>query len=129
MKPQQLHFETSAELKALFARELRSWRTRHRLSIDDLAQRCGVSPSYLAHVGRYGRVPGKPVLLLLALNFELPDPSLLLKAAGLSDPWPFAPGTRLMEQEAPANGFLSVRLDMNGFVEALKSAIKDQGAP
>jgi transcriptional regulator with XRE-family HTH domain len=124
MKSQHLTFETSTELKTLFARELRAWRARHGLSMDELAQRCGVSRSYLAHVGRYGRVPGKPVLLLLALNFELPEPALLLKAAGAKEPWPFPATTRLADHDTTNSGFLSVKLDMNGFVDALKSAIK-----
>jgi hypothetical protein len=92
--------------------------------MEELAQRCGVSRSYLAHIGRYGRVPGKPVLLLLALNFELQDPALLLRAARASDPWPFPTTTRLSDQDTASSGFLSVKLDINGFVDALKSAIK-----
>jgi hypothetical protein len=126
MKPRS-EFETSLELKALFLRELRAWSARHNAGLKDLAQRCGVSASYLAHIGRYGRIPSKPILLLLILNFEMKDPQALLSAAGVQEPWPYQTGTHLIEAKTQSDpGFLSVRLDMNGLVEALAGAIREK---
>ncbi len=111
----------------LFVKELKLWSARHGLGVKELASRCGVSPSYLAHIGRYGRIPSKPIILLLALNFEMREPELLLKAAGIHDAWPFNVGTRLSESCAEDDpGFLSVKLDMNGLVEALTGAMRNR---
>lgn len=128
MKPRS-EFETSPELKALFLKELRAWSTRHNAGLKELAKRCGVSSSYLAHIGRYGRIPSKPILLLLVLNFEMREPEQLLRAAGVQESWPYQAGTLLVEsstQDEP--GFLSVKLDMNGLVEALAGAIRDKSS-
>jgi hypothetical protein len=122
-------FETSSELKRLFNHELDAWCTRHRLGLEELSARCGVSRSYLAHIGRYGRIPSKPVLLLLALNFGMKDPSTLLNAARLNEPWPFERGMGIHAPETPSNGFLNVKLDMDGFVDAIKSVVREQIRP
>ena len=120
-------FDSSLELKALFVKELRAWSTRHNAGIKELARRCGVSASYLAHIGRYGRIPSKPILLLLILNFEIKDPQTFLAAAGVQEPWPYQTGTHLIERSSESEpGFLSVRLDMNGLVEALAGAIREK---
>ena len=86
---QRTEFESSPDLKRLFLRELELWRRATHLGLADLSHRCGVSPSYLAHIGRYGRIPSKPVLILLALNFGLQNPRELFESAKLSDEWPF----------------------------------------
>lgn len=125
----QVDFETSSELKRLFNQELDSWCGRTRLGLEELSARCGVSRSYLAHIGRYGRIPSKPVLLLLALNFGMKDPIAFLRAARTQEPWPFDHPARIDALESPASGFLSVKLDMDGLVGALKDAIKEQFKP
>jgi hypothetical protein len=125
----QVDFETSGELKKLFNQELDAWCGRTRLGLEELSARCGVSRSYIAHIGRYGRIPSKPVLLLLALNFGMKDPSALLRAARVQDPWPFDHPARVDTLESTANGFLSVKLDMDGLVGALKDAIREQFRP
>jgi ABC-type amino acid transport substrate-binding protein len=122
-------FETSSELKKLFNQELDAWCARHKLGLEELSARCGVSRSYLAHIGRYGRIPSKPVLLLLALNFGMKDPSTILRAAKIDEPWPFDRGAEINRSETPANGFLSVKLDMEGFVDAIKGVVRDQIRP
>jgi transcriptional regulator with XRE-family HTH domain len=124
-----LEFETSTELKRLFNAELDAWRKRFKLSLDDLSRRCGVSQSYLAHIGRYGRVPSKPVLILLAINFEISDPAALFRAAGIKEPWPFEGAVTLAAQEKQSEGFLSVKLDMGGFVDAIRSVVRAELKP
>lgn len=125
----QVDFETSSELKRIFSRELEAWRQRHRLSLDDLSARCGVSPSYLAHIGRYGRIPSKPVLLLLGLNFGMQNPNELLRASNLHEVWPFDENSSIAKQEKSPEGFLSVKLDMAGFVEAIQNVVRSEIRP
>ncbi len=125
----QVDFETSPELRRIFTREFDVWRDRHRLGLEELSARCGVSSSYLAHLGRYGRIPSKPVLLLLALNFGMANPDELLAAAHLPDPWPFDPESQISRRERATEGFLSVRLDMAGFVEAIKTVVREESRP
>ncbi len=126
---QRTEFESSPDLKRLFLRELELWRRATHLGLADLSHRCGVSPSYLAHIGRYGRIPSKPVLILLALNFGLQDPRELFESAKLSDEWPFDAPQHLATREPEGSGFLSVKLDMDGFIEAIKGAIRTETRP
>jgi hypothetical protein len=127
--PKTLEFETSSELKRIFNTELEQWRRKHRLSLDALSRRCGVSQSYLAHIGRYGRIPSKPVLILLALNFEMVEPETLFRASGIKDPWPFEGPLSLTRKEEQDGGFLSVKLDMGGFVDAIRSVVRTELKP
>jgi len=126
---QRPEFDTSPELKRLFMRELEAWRKQSRLSINELSHRCGVSPSYLAHVGRYGRIPSKPVLILLALNFGMRQPRELFQAARLEDEWPFDGPLHLSSQNNDAEGFLSVKLNMEGLIDAITKAVKAERRP
>ena len=123
-------FQTSTELKRLFLRELDLWRKRHGLGVADLSARCGVSPSYLAHIGRYGRVPSKPVLILLALNFETSDPAALFRAANLDTSWPYDGGTHgITKREEHAREFLTVKFDVQSFMDSLTQAIREEIRP
>lgn len=122
-------FETSTELKRLFSQELDAWCVRHRLGVEELSARCGVSRSYLAHIGRYGRIPSKPVLILLALNFEMRDPLALFRAARVSEPWPFDAAAAISTAQPAKDGFLSIKLDMEGFVDAIKGVVREQLRP
>lgn len=126
---EKLDFERSAELKHLFNRYLELWKKKHRSGMEELARRCGVSASYLGHIGRYGRVPGKPVLILLAFNFELDDPSALFKAAAISDFWPYDEGLKLVKSSEADAGLLSVKLDMKGFTEIIREMIRNEQKP
>lgn len=119
-------FESSKELKRVFNEHFEVWRKKQRRSLPDLAERCGVSPAYLAHIGRYGRIPSRPVLILLALNFELKDLSSFLAAAGIRDPWPYEPVLRLTEDTAQDSKLLSIRLDMDGFTDAIRGMIRSE---
>jgi hypothetical protein len=125
----KVDFETSTELRRLFSQELSNWCSKNRLGIEDLSARCGVSRSYLSHVGRYGRIPSKPVLILLALNFGMKDPGALLRAARLDEPWPFESPASIQANQSAAQSFLSIKLDMDGFMDAIKSAVRDQFKP
>lgn len=122
-------FECSAELKTQFNRHLELWKKKHQAGLDELAAKCGVSASYLSHVGRYGRVPGKPILILLALNFELEHPQSLYEAAALKEDFPYESGVRILKPQQEQNGFLSVKLDMHGFTEAIRSIVHNEARP
>src|SRR5688500_7069954 len=122
----KLEFETSKRLKTIFNESFDRWRKRNGAGLDELARRCGVSQAYLAHVGRYGRVPGKPVLYLLALNLEIDNPATILDAAGLNEDWPYSPGIGLNPKNMESSGLLSVRLDMNGFTDAVRTIIRSE---
>jgi len=56
-------------------------------------------------------------------------PSELLTAAQLSDPWPFEPDSQISRKERASEGFLSVKLDMAGFVEAIKTVVRAETRP
>lgn len=121
--PKKVEFDTSPELKVSFNLHFEQWRRKNGAGIDELARRCGVSPSYLAHVGRYGRVPGKPILILLALNFEIPEPQSLFDAARLDETFPYDRGLGIRRSEEDQN-FLSVKLDMNGLAQAIRGLVE-----
>lgn len=123
-------FGTSSELKRVFLRELDAWKNGSNLGLDQLSRRCGVSPSYLAHIGRYGRIPSRPVLILLALNFGMTNPRELLQAAHLEDAWPFEGALRLAPMsDGRDSGFISVKLDMAQLVEAVRATIQLEHRP
>lgn len=122
-------FESSKELKVLFNEHFARWKKKHHAGLEELAGLCGVTPSYLGHVGRYGRVPGRPVLILLAFNFELENPQVFFDAAGIQDPWPYESGLRLRPHSESDPGFLSLRLDMTGFTQAIREIVRSEVKP
>src|SRR5262249_9800693 len=117
---QKIAFEQSKELRRVFLEQFELWKKHRHGGMEDLAQRCGVSASYLSHVGRYGRIPSRPVLILLAFNFELSDPRVLFDAAGIKESWPYDSGSRIQSGSAAEPGFLSLKLDMAGFTGAIR---------
>lgn len=125
----KLSFDTSKELKALFNEEYDRWRTKHRGTYEELAARCGLSASYLGQIGRYGRVPSKSALILLALNFDMKQPQLIFDAAGISERWPLDRDLGLRKAGDSDSGFLSVRLDMNGLADALRDVVRAEIRP
>lgn len=126
---EKVEFQRSKELKHLFKEHFELWRKKHSGGLEELARRCGVSASYLGHVGRYGRIPGKPVLILLAFNFELENPQIFFDAAGLKEPWPFDPRIRLLEADDKNAGFLSLKVDMQGFTSAIREIVRSEIRP
>jgi ABC-type amino acid transport substrate-binding protein len=126
---EKIEFQRSKELKQLFKEHYELWRKKNSGGLEELSRRCGVSASYLGHVGRYGRVPGKPVLILLAFNFELENPQILFDAAGLNEEWPFDNRLRLLRADDANAGFLSLKLDMQGFTGAIREIVRQEFKP
>ncbi len=122
-------FKGSAELKTLFNNELGKWRKTHAEGLDELGRLCGVSASYLSQISRYGRVPGRPVLILLALNFNMSSPERLFAAAELDEPWPLERNLSLAPRGESDPGLLSVKLDMSGFTDAIRTIVKEETRP
>jgi transcriptional regulator with XRE-family HTH domain len=127
--PRAQSFQRSPELKREFNRLTEHWCKKNRMSLSDLAERCGVSLQYLSHIGRYGRVPSKPILILLALNLELEDPELLFRLADLKTPWPLDSGLRLRGPTGAESGLLSINLDMKGFAATIQEIVRKEMQP
>ena len=122
-------FERSATLKHLFQEQFTKWKVENSAGLTELARRCGVSASYLSHVSRYGRVPGKPVLILLALNFGLENPESIFKAAELREPWPLGPGIGLGESSSISQGFVTLNVDMKGLADSMRQIVREEVKP
>lgn len=122
-------FDTSRELKRLFNEHFDRWTKKTRYSLEDLAERCGVSVSYLNHVRRYGRIPGKPILYLIALNLEAENPQAFLNAANVKNLWPYDPHTYLQPSEQTNAGFVSLKIDMQGLASSIRDIIRAELKP
>jgi len=122
-------FAKSRQLQQLFNDQVAQWKRRERLGLDELAGRVGLSRSYLAQIGRYGRVPGKSSLILLALNFKLDDPALIFRAAGIGAAWPYEDRLGLAPLKEADDGLLSVKLDMRGFRDAIAQVVRAELGP
>ena len=122
-------FSRSPELKRAFQEASEHWCRRNRLGLADLAERCGVSLQYLSHVGRYGRIPSKPILTLLALNLSPDEPAVFFRAARMTDAWPYDSGIGLRPRSAAESGLLSVSLDMKGFADAIRDIVRAEIQP
>lgn len=129
MKNKKPNFDTSLELRQQFKLHFEEWSKRNRAGLSELAERCGVSTQYLSHVGRYGRVPSRPIMILLAFNFQLTNPAAWFGAAGFDSLWPYEPGLQLRQAGASESGFLSVQLDMQGFTAAIREIVKSEIRP
>jgi hypothetical protein len=57
------------------------------------------------------------------------DPTTLLRAARLHEPWPFDAAAQISSVQKAQNGFLSIKLDMDGFVDAIRSVVREQFKP
>lgn len=122
-------FEHSIELKRAFNELSEQWCRKNRMGMADLAERCGVSVQYLQHIGRYGRIPSRPVLTLLAFVLEVADPQVFFRLAGLKEDWPFEPGLGLRQQSAADSGLLSVSIDKNGFASMIREIVRAEVQP
>ncbi len=125
----EVPFKKSPELRKAFLDLSEKWCRKHRLDLSDLAERCGVSMQYLSHISRYGRIPSKPILTLLALNLEMLDPADLFRIAELNDPWPYDKGMGIRRPGAHESGLLSINLDMNGFAEVVRDLVRSELQP
>lgn len=119
-------FGTSKELKRLFNEYFEVWKRKHRESLGDLALKCGVTSTYLSQVARSGRIPSKPVLMLLAFNFEIRDKEQWLHAASVKETWPYHKDYRLSDSENNSNGFISLNVNMDAFTESISKIIKSE---
>lgn len=125
----EVPFKKSAELRRVFLDLSDKWCRKNRLDLPDLAERCGVSLQYLSHISRYGRIPSKPILTLLALNLEMADPTELFRIAELNDAWPFEKGMGIRKAGAHETGLLSINLDMNGFADVVRDLVRSELQP
>lgn len=122
-------FDCSRELKSLFNQEFERWSRRNRAGLHELAALCGVTPAYLSHIGRYGRVPSRSVMILLAFCFKIENPQRLFDVAGIREQWPYEAGTRLTTSPESDPGFLSIKLDMAGFADQIRSIVRAEIRP
>lgn len=122
-------YECSADLKRTFIQLSDAWCKANRLTLADLSERCGVSHQYLSQVARYGRIPSKPILTLLALNLDVPDPNQFFRMAKITEPWPYERDLGLRKRSATESGLLSINLDMNGFASAIREIVRSEIQP
>jgi transcriptional regulator with XRE-family HTH domain len=125
----KLEFETSKEFRSIFNEEFERWKKKNYGGLEELANRLGVSQQYLSQVARYGRIPGKPVIILIALNFDIDNPERLFRAAGIREPWAYDPEIRLGKISKHDSGFLSLKIDMDGFSTAIRDIIRSETKP
>jgi Bacterial extracellular solute-binding proteins, family 3 len=125
----ELNFKRSKQLRAVFLEEFERWSKKHRAGMSELAARCGLSQTYLSQVGRYGRVPSKSALILLALHFELNDPRKLFQAAGILEPWPLDDGLMLRKKGPTEESFLTLHLDMDGMMRSVREIVRAEIKP
>lgn len=129
MAKKEVPYERSTELRRTFNELAERWCKKHRLGLPELAERCGVSSQYLSHIGRYGRIPSKPILTLLAFNLEVPDPETLFRMAGIRETWPYEQGVGLRPPSPTDSGLLSVSLDMGGFASVIRDIVRAEVQP
>jgi len=118
-------FETSSVLKELLTPHFEAWKRKHGGDLNELADRCGVTPAYLSHVRRYGRIPSSPVLILLAFNFRIDGPKLF-QAAGLSKSFPYEAGLSIGRPEQDSEGLFSLKFNMEGFTDVIRSIVRSE---
>ena len=121
----KFNFESSLALKQLLAPHFDAWKAKHGGDLNELAERCGVSTAYLSHVRRYGRIPGRPVLILLSLNFKIKGEDLF-RAAGISDLFPYDAGLQIARPEQDSGGLFSLKFNMEGFTETIRSVVRSE---
>lgn len=122
-------FSSSRELRIYFNEQFEVWKERTSGNLKLLASLCGVSPSYLSQVSRYGRVPGRPVLVLLAFNFRLSDPQKLFELANIKEDWPYEKRIGLFQDTRGEDSFVTVKVDLPGLSESIRSIIKHEMKP
>ncbi len=119
----------SKSFKQFFNEQFELWSLENNLSLRDLADRCGVTSSYLGQVKNYGRIPGLPVLILLAFNFKLSKPADILKIAEINSTWPYRPNIKLKDSQDETPGFINFKIDMSGFQGAIREIVRDEIRP
>jgi transcriptional regulator with XRE-family HTH domain len=125
MANKKLGFETSSALRTVLVPLFEEWKRRHGGDLNELAERCGVSSAYLSHVRRYGRIPSKPVLLLLAFNLKT-DGARLFQAAGITEPFPYEPELTITRPAPNDDGLFSFRFNMDRFSDSIRSIVRSE---
>lgn len=125
----ELQFKTSKLLKELFNTHFEKWDQENNGGYEELGRRCGLTGSYISQIGKYGRIPSKSALILLAFNFELKEPAQIFRAADIIDAWPYKKHMHLSSQSREADSFLSIKLDMDGLLSAMQLAIGKEFKP
>ena len=118
-------FETSAPLKQLFTQHFESWAKSTRSDLIELADKLGVTPSYLGQVRRYGRIPSKPVLILISLLFKASGEDFF-RAAGIRDPFPFEPSLQITQPSTEQESILSLRFNTDLLAQAIRSVVRSE---
>jgi hypothetical protein len=124
-----LQFKTSTNLKSLFNENFEKWDQNNNGGYEELGRRCGLTGSYISQIGRFGRIPSRSALILLAFNFELRDPSSIFKAADLIDSWPYKKYVHLSSQPKEGDSFVSLKVDMEGLLNVVQTAIGNEIRP
>lgn len=125
MPGRKFGFDTSTSLKQLLAEHFEEWKATHGGDLDDLAEKCGVTPAYLSHVRRYGRIPSRPVLILLAFNFKIPGEKLF-RASGIEDKYPYETGLEIAKSASQGDGLFSIKFNMEAFTDSIRSIVRSE---
>src|SRR5258708_4177682 len=125
---QEPGYQTSRPLKSLFNQLFQQWSKSTRLELSDLAELCGVSTAYMSQVARYGRIPSKPVLILLAFNFGVESPQELFQAAQLESAWPYPANFALAKRESRRSLF-DLRFDEDNFKSLVRDVVQQELRP
>lgn len=121
----KLGFECSSRLKEIFNQHYEVWRKKNGADLSDLANKCGVSSAYLAHLRRYGRIPSRPVLILLALNFGISGKKFF-EAADIVEDFPYEHGLEIAKPTREESGLFSVKFNAEAFAEVVKSVVRSE---
>lgn len=125
----ELPFKTSKSLKDFFNSHFELWDQQNNGGYEELGRRCGLTGSYLSQIGKYGRIPSKSALILLAFNFDLKDPVTIFKAADIIEPWPYKKFVHLSTQSREVDSFISLKVDMEGLLSSMQAAIGKEIRP
>jgi len=124
MPGKKFGFATSSLLKRALQQPLEDWKRRHG-DYNELADRCGVSPAYLSHVRRYGRVPARSVLTLLAFNLDL-DGANLFNLAGIKEPFPYESDLKLSRATEASKGLFSLSFNMEALSDTIREVVRSE---
>jgi ABC-type amino acid transport substrate-binding protein len=125
LSPTKLGFETSPPFKRLFLEHFELWCKRTRGDLKDLADKLGVTPSYLSHIKRYGRIPSRPVLILMALLFKTSGEEFF-KACGVGSAFPHERGLQITLPSAEEDSVLSLKFNTNLLSETIRTIVRGE---
>lgn len=121
----KLGFETSQPFKRLFLEHFELWCRATRGDLRDLAEKLGVTPSYLSHIKRYGRIPSRPVLILMSLLFKTSGEEFF-KACGIPDPFPHERGLQITHPSSEEDSVLSLKFNTNLLSDTIRTIVRSE---